>query len=227
MEPKKNIRYDLERKSPLFYSIGLVVALICVTAAFEWKAAYEPIELPTIKEEFPESYIVPLTAIRDPEPPKPEAIKPIEKPSLQPPIFVDEAPDSKPQPKSEIPDIPFDDVMAPPPPAPDPDPGVFIVVESMPKFPGGDKAFYQFISDHLKYPKEARRHGVEGRVILQFIIDETGKATDIKVLKGIGFGCDQEAIRVLEKLPLYEPGKQRGRAVKVKQTLPIVFKLPY
>ena len=101
----------------------------------------------------------------------------------------------------------------------------FLVVENMPEFPGGESALMKFIAENINYPKAAQRIGVEGRVTLAFIIDEQGAITDIEVLRGIGAGCDEEAIRVLKLLPNYNPGKQRGVPVKVKMRLPINFNL--
>lgn len=227
MEVKKNENYDLEKKSPLFYSIGIVVALLCVTIAFEWKAPYDPINLSAPIEKFPEPFIVPITAIKQPEPPKPKVRK-IIKPNLQEPIIIEsDLVNELPQAENTISDIPFDDLISPEVIHEEIPEEPFLVVESMPEFPGGMEAFYKYISDHIQYPKLAKRLGVEGRITLQSVIDERGKATQIEVIKGIGAGCDEEAKRVLETLPLFKPGKQRGRAVKVKQVIPINFKLPY
>lgn len=100
-----------------------------------------------------------------------------------------------------------------------------ILVETMPEYPGGEKAMYKFISKKLKYPKKARRKEIEGRVYVQFIIDKKGNVTKAKVLKGIGYGCDKEALRVVNKMPKWKPGTQRGKPVPVKFTLPFSFKL--
>lgn len=101
----------------------------------------------------------------------------------------------------------------------------FDVVEDMPEFPGGDEALLSFIAQNIKYPKTAQRLGVEGRVTLFYVIDKDGSITNIEIIKGIGAGCDEEAIRVLKLLPNYTPGKQRGVPVKVKMRLPVHFKL--
>jgi protein TonB len=81
------------------------------------------------------------------------------------------------------------------------------------------------VSDKMKYPAQARRMGVEGKVFVQFVIGKDGAISDVKVLKGIGAGCDEEAIRVVQSSPSWNPGKQRGKAVKQRYTLPIIFKL--
>ncbi|MCU0444550.1 MAG: TonB family protein [Microscillaceae bacterium] len=102
---------------------------------------------------------------------------------------------------------------------------IFMIVEEQPSFEGGLEAFYKFVGENMVFPKEARRAGVDGKVFTEFIVDKEGKLTDIKIIKGIGFGCDDEAIRVLKESPKWKAGKQRGRNVKVRMSLPIYFKL--
>jgi protein TonB len=77
----------------------------------------------------------------------------------------------------------------------------------------------------MKYPAQARRMGVEGKVFVQFVIGKDGSINDVKIIKGIGAGCDEEAARVMQSAPPWNPGKQRGKAVKQRYTLPIIFKL--
>jgi len=102
---------------------------------------------------------------------------------------------------------------------------VFSVVEEQPEFPGGTEEMFKFLGDNIKYPESAAKANVEGRVFLSFVVTETGETKDITVLKGIGYGCDAEAIRVLSKFPKWKPGKQSGQAVNVKYNLPINFEL--
>ena len=102
---------------------------------------------------------------------------------------------------------------------------VFTIVEDQPAFPGGNAAFYKFVGSNMTYPSQARRMGIEGRVFVQFVVDKDGSVTEVKAVKGIGAGCDQEAERVLKTSPKWTPGKQRGRSVKVRMVLPIIFKL--
>lgn len=101
----------------------------------------------------------------------------------------------------------------------------FTVVEQMPQFPGGEAEMFKFIKENLKYPSQAQNAGVQGKVILNFVVNKDGKITNIKVVRGIGFGCDEEAVRVLEKMPRWNPGKMGGKAVPVYFTFPITFKL--
>jgi TonB family protein len=102
---------------------------------------------------------------------------------------------------------------------------VFQVVEHQPEPVGGMKAFYEYVRKNIKYPDEARNKGIQGRVFVQFVVDTDGSLTDIAILKGIGAGCDEEALRLIENSPKWTPGKQRGKPVKVRMSLPVVFKL--
>lgn len=98
-------------------------------------------------------------------------------------------------------------------------------VEEVPVFLGGDEALLQYISDNLRYPEIAIRAGVEGLVSIVFLVDKNGKIKDASVIKGIGAGCDEEALRVISSLPDWHPGKQNGRSVTVRMSVPIRFKL--
>ena len=104
-------------------------------------------------------------------------------------------------------------------------PGVYSVVEQMPEFPGGDKGFHQFIADNVKYPAEAKEKGIRGIVYVNFIVEPDGSISDIRVLRGIGGGCDEEAVRVVEYMPKFKPGIQNGEAVRVSYTVPVIFRL--
>ncbi|GLU50681.1 M56 family metallopeptidase [Dyadobacter frigoris] len=102
---------------------------------------------------------------------------------------------------------------------------IYSVVENQPEFPGGTTAMFEFLGDHIKYPASAIKANIEGRVFLTFVVSETGEISDIKVLKGIGFGCDEEAVRVLSQFPKWKPALQDGVPVNVKYNLPINFQL--
>jgi len=102
---------------------------------------------------------------------------------------------------------------------------LFIMVEEMPKFPGGEAALRQWINNQLKYPLAAVEKGIQGKVYVQFIVDKDGKTSGAKVIQGVDPSLDQEALRVINRLPLWNPGKQRGTPVKVAYTVPINFVL--
>ena len=99
------------------------------------------------------------------------------------------------------------------------------IVETMPSFRGGQQKLFEFLGNNLVYPLEAKEAGIEGKVFVEFYIERDGTVCDAKVLRGIGYGCDDEALRVIGLMPKWSPGKQRGKAVRVRYTLPINFKL--
>jgi len=103
--------------------------------------------------------------------------------------------------------------------------GVFTVVEEQPVPEGGMKTFYEYVVMNMKYPAEARRQGITGRVFVQFVVDTDGSITEVETLKGIGKACDEEAERIVKNALAWNPGRQDGKAVKVKMVLPITFKL--
>jgi periplasmic protein TonB len=102
---------------------------------------------------------------------------------------------------------------------------IFTVVEEQPTYPGGDEARIKFLQANMKYPEEAKELGVQGKVFVTFVVEVDGSITDVKVLRGIGSGCDDEAVRVVKSMPRWVPGKQRGVPVRVQFNLPINFKL--
>lgn len=223
MEIKKNPNLDLRKKTGLFFNIGLVISLLFVLFAFEHKSSGDgnPIPLDYGNTYFPEEALIPPTDISTPPPPpKPKEIILIEVKNED-------------HISNEFPEIDNtfkeDDTFLDLPYVEDPSIEIvkdsFTVVEKMPTYPGGLKALYKFVGKKIKYPSKARRMGVEGKVFLNFTIDKDGSITSIKVLRGIGSGCDKEAIRVLSNMPKWNPGKQRGKPAKVSMTLPITFKL--
>ncbi len=111
-------------------------------------------------------------------------------------------------------------VDAPPPP-----PAVFTYVSQMPEFPGGNAAWNDFLSKNLRYPEFAKENNIQGRVTVKFVVNENGSVSDVSVVKGIGGGCDEEAIRVIKKVPSWKPGKNNGVPVKVWFNQTIKFQL--
>ncbi|MBO0938275.1 energy transducer TonB [Fibrella sp. HMF5335] len=101
----------------------------------------------------------------------------------------------------------------------------FTVVEQQPEFPGGISALAAYLQRNLHYPGAASSAGVSGKVYLNFIVNTDGSLVDVEVIKGIGFGCDDEALRVVKNMPRWKAGRQAGRTVRVKFTLPVVFRL--
>jgi periplasmic protein TonB len=102
---------------------------------------------------------------------------------------------------------------------------IFTVVEEQPAYPGGEEGRMKFLQDNIKYPEEAKELGIQGRVFVTFVVEVDGSITDVRVLRGIGGGCDEEAVRVVKAMPKWVPGKQRGVPVRVQFNLPIKFTL--
>jgi protein TonB len=222
MELKKNPKLDYRKKSVLFFNIGLVLSLLFVISAFEWKfvenisgvdfGVSDPLDGPEI-----------ITLTVQPPPPKPQ-LKQI---TL---IEVDN------EEEIEVENITFtldvgevdkiEDIV--------PDMGdledekvdiTHDIVETMPSFEGGISEFYKFVSKNLQYPAQARRMGIEGKVYVYFVVDKDGSLSDIEVVKGIGAGCDEEVLRITKLSPNWNPGKQRGTPVRVRMMMPITFRL--
>jgi protein TonB len=102
---------------------------------------------------------------------------------------------------------------------------IFQIVEEMPSFPGGEAELMKYVGSHIKYPQIARETGIQGRVFVGFVVEPDGSISNVKLLRGIGGGCDEEAMRVIKSLPKWKPGKQRGKAVRVSYQIPVFFKL--
>ena len=117
--------------------------------------------------------------------------------------------------------------VPPPPPAPKPEVStkVFDVVEEMPSFPGGQGALMSYLASNIKYPVVAQENGVQGRVIVSFVVERDGSISDVKVARSVDPSLDREAQRVVKSMPKWKPGKQNGSAVRVKYTVPVVFRL--
>ena len=106
------------------------------------------------------------------------------------------------------------------------DTGIYTTIDVYPRFPGGDQARFYFLRSNIRYPDAAVKARIEGVVMVVFVIEPNGSLSNIEVSKGIGGGCDEEAIRVVKTMPLWEPGRRSGRAVRVLVRMPIVFKIP-
>ena len=104
-------------------------------------------------------------------------------------------------------------------------PRVFQVVEIMPEFPGGSDAMIKFIQKNIMYPDSARKHNIEGKVLLSFVVLEDGSVADVKVIRKVAWDLDAEAIRIVKLMPKFKPGKQQGKPVRVQYNLPLMFKL--
>lgn len=102
---------------------------------------------------------------------------------------------------------------------------VFVVVEEEPEFPGGMEALYRYLASNIKYPENAKKERIQGKVYVSFVIEKDGSVSNIKVLRDIGGGCGEEAVRVVKQMPKWKPGRQRGKRVRTQYNLPINFNL--
>ena len=223
MEVKKNLNADLEKKSSLFLNIGLCISLLLVITAFEWKF-YDTgagMDLGSIDDNFEDLMEIPQTEQPPPPPPviqQPEIIEVPDEEEIEDEIEI--IIDVEITEETIIEEIVFEEA-----PEEEEIDEIFTIVEDQPEPPGGIGAFYKYVSTTLRYPAQARRMGIEGKVFVQFVVDKDGSLTNVQAIKGIGAGCDEEAVRVISKAKKWKPGKQRGRAVKVRMILPITFKL--
>lgn len=225
MEKKKNPKVDLRQYSGLFFNIGLVISLLLSITAFEWKFYDDAglVDLGNVRDDFEEIMDIPPTEQPVPPPPsiqQPDIIEVANEEEIVQEIEIDL--DVEITEEMIVEEVVFDIEE---PPAIEVVEEIFTIVEEFPSFPGGWEAFYTFVRDNLKYPNAALRMGIEGKVFVQFVVDKTGNISQVEVVRGIGGGCDEEAVRVLKKCPPWIPGKQRGREVKVRMSLPINFQL--
>lgn len=218
---KHRKKVDLEAGYTIRLEIGLIVALLILIGMFNMRfepetdnLAFQTDEQETVKmEEIEQTEQVE----RPPAPPRPPV--PVEVPNDE--IITDEIIDLDAE--LDLENMQMMDMPEPPAPPEDDEDGedeVFVVVETMPQLKGGISS----VMKHINYPEIAQKAGIEGRVYVQFIIDEQGNVNNPVVLKGIGGGCDEEAIRAVKKAQ-FTPGLQRGKPVKVKYSMPILFRL--
>lgn len=228
MEQKKTAKADLENKKMIFTQIGLVIALALVLLAFEWKS-YEKtvVDLGTRQAENIAEEIIPITEqkVKPPPPAPPKQVIQInvvdDQVEVDDDIDINVEADENTEVEEYVAPVKTD--MEEEESAEEVQ--IFMVVESMPEFPGGEPALYKYLADNIKYPQMAKESGIQGRVFVTFVVERDGRVTDVRVLRGIGGGCDEEAIRVVENMPKWTPGKQRGKAVRVQYNLPVKFTL--
>lgn len=238
MEIKKSKKADLEGQKGTGLLIGYIVGLSVMFACFEYTTReYKDNDVVyAVASAAPEEEIIPIT-----QPifttPQPVAV---ETPNVAEIIDIvdnnEEIPDDE---KIESTESTTDAIQGPSapvsgpvmvgPPTPtveDGDEGeIFEVVEQQPAFPGGMEKLMQWLSKNLKYPASAQENGTQGRVIVQFVVNKDGSIVEPKVVKSVDPALDKEAIRVVSNMPKWTPGKQRGKPVRVRFTLPVTFRL--
>ena len=227
MEIKKSPKADLEGKKLTFTLIGLVVTLFIVWRVFEYKS-YDKQTIDDLQRtvEVIEEEMVEITKQEQPkvQPPQPKPqITKIE--IVEDDVEVEDEIDINAEvDQDEVieeydftpPEIEEEEIV---------EAEIFKVVEEMPEFPGGAAKMMEFIQKNIKYPMMARESDIQGRVFVNFVVEPDGSITNVTVMRGIGGGCDEEALRVVQSMPAWKPGKQRGSAVRCSFTVPIIFKL--
>jgi len=224
MEVKKSPKADLEGKKSTWLLIGYVVVLAFMFVAFEWTQRDVKIDTSqAVADVVFEEEIIPITETPEQAaPPPPEAPKVAELLEI-----VDDKADIEESttilnedntPKVE--DVPVQVVEEEPE-----EQTIFEVVENMPDFPGGQAALMQYLAKNIKYPTIAQENGTQGRVIVQFVVNRDGSIVDAKVVRSVDPYLDKEALRVINTMPKWKPGMQRGKPVRVKFTVPVMFRL--
>ena len=221
MEEKKSPVANLENKKGAYFAVGLLFTLAIVLALFEFKTFPVQIQdLGKLEVNLMEEEVIPVSMQAPPPPPPPPA------PTTQIQIVED---DVEIEDELEIEDMEVDEdteidvVIEEEPEEEVVEEEIFTIVENMPEFPGGTTALFKYLGKNIKYPAMAKDAGIKGKVYVTFVVDRDGSIADVKVLRGIGGGCDEEAVRVVKSMPKWAPGKQRGKAVRVQYNLPINF----
>jgi protein TonB len=228
METIKSHNADLENKKFIFREIGLIIALMLVFLAFNLKSHDKAtIDLEVRNSDNITEEIIPITIQEIKQPPPPPATKSVVINIVENTVEVENDIEINADADQEtyVPDYTptfnieeeEEEIIE--------DEEIFVVVETMPSFPGGMNKLMEYLQNNLRYPQLAKELNIQGRVFLTFVIEKDGSVTDIKLLRGIGGGCDEEAIRVVNNMPKWTPGSQRNRPVRVQFNLPVNFRL--
>lgn len=228
MEVKKAPQANIETLKSTFLLMGLVVALAVLFVGFEWSSTLSKLDETVIVQDVLAEEEIEITQ-RDPTPPPPPPPPEPEVPEII------EVTEERVETKIDLSSLEDDQSKAqvqtytpPPPPKPVVEEAaeeIFVVVEKQPEFPGGTTALMKFLGDNIKYPVIAQENGIQGRVICNFVVERDGSISDVQVVRGQDPSLDKEAIRVIKTMPKWTPGQQRGKPVRVRFTLPVVFRL--
>lgn len=221
MELKKSDNANLEKKRIPLIIIGILFSTALVLVAFEYKTFELSIsELGQLDIDLIEEEIIPISQQQPPPPPPPPAPTTVieiveDEKEIEEELVIEDMEVTE-DTEIEFIEEAVEEVV---------EEQIFTIVEQMPSFPGGDAALMKYLGSSIKYPAIAKDAGIQGTVFVTFVVNEKGDVKDVKVLRSIGGGCDEEAIRVVKSMPKWSPGKQRGKAVKVQYNLPIKFTL--
>ncbi len=227
MEIKKNPKVSLETWRGTFMLGGLVAVLGLLLVAFNWNSSTGGVDdLGQVMEVNMEEEMIQTQRQEkvEPPPPPPPKKKVIEEltvvdddTELDEELDIDTEADEETM--IEQTDIQLMEEEE------EEEPEIFMVVEQMPEFPGGQRELFKYISQNIQYPPIAKENGIQGKVFIQFVVGKTGAITNVTVLRGVDPSLDKEAVRVVKSMPKWKPGKQRGKPVFVRYQVPINFKL--
>ena len=226
MELKKTPKADLESKRNMFVLIGLVISLGIVLTAFNLNDTVKSADtLGSLSANAIEDEVIPITRqeeVKPPPPPPPpkvvEVLTIIDDDVELDEEFEFESTEADDQTLiNAVPVIQEEETEE--------ESEVFIIVEDMPEFPGGELALRKWIGSNIKYPVIAAENGIQGKVYVTFVVDKDGSISNARIARGVDPSLDQEALRVVNQLPKWKPGKQRGKPVRVSYTVPINFQL--
>lgn len=226
MEIKKSPKADLEGKRGSWLLVGYVVVLALMFVAFEWTQRDVKVSTDTgVTDLVFEEEIIPITQqeeIKAPPPPEAPSVAEVLN-IVEDDAQVEETAIATTEETGKAVEVKYVPVQVE---EEDPEENViFQVVENMPEFPGGMGALMQFLGKNIKYPAIAQENGVQGRVIVQFVVNKDGSIVDPVVVRSVDPYLDKEALRVIRTMPKWKPGMQRGKPVRVKYTVPVTFKL--
>ncbi|MCQ2348584.1 MAG: energy transducer TonB [Paludibacteraceae bacterium] len=223
MQLKKNPNASLEDKKFTYVLLGFVFVLSVCYVALEWtEKEVTKYEVADTEFAFEEEIDIQQTSQDITPPPPPPAVQEVEVLNVvEDDVETEEININTEDDKTEV-------VIQAPVEVQEEeeeDNVVFVIVENNPEFPGGTQAMMKYLSENIKYPVIAQENGIQGRVICQFVVNKDGSIVDINVVRSVDPSLDKEAIRVIKSMPKWKPGKQRGKPVRVKFTLPVVFRL--
>ncbi len=227
MEAKKTPRADLEKRRGMFLEIGLVVILAAALVAFNVKSYEKEVkEVSTRTADVEIEADIIQTEQEETPPPPPEEPEVV---ATELNVVENDAEDiheigivnaeARADEALEFTRVEVTEEVE------EAEEEVFLVVEEDPEFPGGLDALSKFIADNIKYPQLAKENNITGRVFVSFVVEKDGRVGQVKILRDIGGGCGNEAVRVVKMMPKWKPGKQRGKAVRTQFNLPVNFDL--
>lgn len=226
MEVKKAPKADLEGKRSTWFLLGYVIVLAIMFVAFEWTERDKEIDTSqAVAQTVFEEEIIPITQPEEVKPPPPPEVPavPEELEVVQDDVEVEQTEIASTEDVGERVEVKYVPVTVE---EEEPEEQtIFEVVEEMPDFPGGQAALMSYLSKNIKYPTIAQENGTQGRVIVQFVVNKDGSIVDAVVARSIDPYLDKEALRVIGTMPKWKPGMQRGKPVRVKYTVPVMFRL--